>query len=713
MCDLKQFNREQVEFITSNLVNNALIGIPGGGKTRTIIERGKYLKFSNIINNDNEILILMFNKQACEDFINKSDTKMFSSLNVKTVHGLAYSIIKICNIPFNLRTCLIDAFNIIENNRAICLRLLCLKNCKCIIVDEAQDMSKIQYKLIKKICDHLNIFLQLVGDPNQTIYKSLSDPAEEKYLVECKDKIVLVKNYRSTRQIVNFVNGFRPLTNYDSMESMTEYEGKKPFLYINDIESICLHLLNDIKTTEVKYEDICVIGPVKLSKPIMDEYKSMGLSLILNLFENNNIPYVKHYYDGKDNIISNKTIIRIPGHINLITGHSSKGLEFKKLIVLNFQEKTMTAKLSNDTLYQHKFLWYVILSRAKEELTIYCMKQNKLWPGIYNIDKNLYNSNVEVVTKEIKTEDIKTVYFGVTEFISLLNNENYSNLIRELKYTTIKEKFYEEDLPKPLDYNIFSALYGFYAELLYEINYYIKNNTINFYIESEIKKINGVILLDPIRVIIFKNLKQRYNFLSDDFELKSLELIDIEELDAKEKGFINFIKNKKKNLIRIRYENSVVEYDKDKIINYYRQLLTNKYYYIFMISLYKYQFNYESKFLLLKDWNEHISSLYLYSNLIDNLNYEEKFDFQVNLIKEKLSGIADIIGNNKVIELKFTNTFSTDYILQALLYHLMVFPNKDLINIEIINLLLGIRYYINFTSIGNFEEKVRNILILE
>ena len=132
-----------------------------------------------------------------------------------------------------------------------------------------------------------------------------------------------------------------------------------------------------------------------------------------------------------------------------------------------------------------------------------------------------------------------------------------------------------------------------------------------------------------------------------------------------------------------------------------------------MISLYKYQFAVESKFLLLKDWDEHISSLYLYSNLIDNLNYEEKFDFQVNLIKGKLSGIADIIGNNKVIELKFTNTFSTDYILQALLYHLIAFPNKETINIEIINLLLGIRYCINFASIGNFEEKVRNILVSE
>jgi hypothetical protein len=46
--------------------------------------------------------------------------------------------------------------------------------------------------------------------------------------------------------------------------------------------------------------------------------------------------------------------------------------------------------------------------------------------------------------------------------------------------------------------------------------------------------------------------------------------------------------------------------------------------------------------------------------------------------------------------------FSTDYILQAILYHLIVFPNKDSVNIEIINLLLGIRYYINFTEIGDF-----------
>ena len=46
-----------------------------------------------------------------------------------------------------------------------------LSKCKFIIVDEAQDINKYQYDLIKLIASKLNIPLILVGDPNQNIYQ--------------------------------------------------------------------------------------------------------------------------------------------------------------------------------------------------------------------------------------------------------------------------------------------------------------------------------------------------------------------------------------------------------------------------------------------------------------------------------------------------------------------------------------------------------------
>ena len=47
----------------------------------------------------------------------------------------------------------------------------CLKKCKFIIIDEAQDINENQYNLVKLIANKLKIPLILVGDPNQNIYQ--------------------------------------------------------------------------------------------------------------------------------------------------------------------------------------------------------------------------------------------------------------------------------------------------------------------------------------------------------------------------------------------------------------------------------------------------------------------------------------------------------------------------------------------------------------
>ena len=64
------------------------------------------------------------------------------------------------------------AINVIKSKSDKELReIKCLKNIKVMIVDEAQDLSDIQYELILLLKNKLNIKLILVGDPNQNIYQ--------------------------------------------------------------------------------------------------------------------------------------------------------------------------------------------------------------------------------------------------------------------------------------------------------------------------------------------------------------------------------------------------------------------------------------------------------------------------------------------------------------------------------------------------------------
>ena len=93
--DKIKYNEEQINFIQSKLEDSCLLGIPGGGKTASII--GKIIYHFNIgnIKKNNEFIILSFSRRACHDFIEKGqkqNKKLFSSKNIKTLHSLAGKI---------------------------------------------------------------------------------------------------------------------------------------------------------------------------------------------------------------------------------------------------------------------------------------------------------------------------------------------------------------------------------------------------------------------------------------------------------------------------------------------------------------------------------------------------------------------------------------------------------------------------------------------
>ena len=96
---------------------------------------------------------------------------------------------------------------ILEKNKEI--RLKWQKRLEYIMIDEFQDIDKIQYQLMKVLCGyHKNLFI--VGDPDQTIYSWRG--ADINYLLNF-DKafpdvktIMMNENYRSTPQILSVCN---------------------------------------------------------------------------------------------------------------------------------------------------------------------------------------------------------------------------------------------------------------------------------------------------------------------------------------------------------------------------------------------------------------------------------------------------------------------------------------------------------------------------
>lgn len=89
-----------------------------------------------------------------------------------------------------------------------------------ICIDEAQDLNKIQYELIKTMCGDVIKSILMVGDPNQMIYGF--NGSSEKYLCEkfltdfSPIQFHLKENYRSSKAIVKAANELRPNSQLES-----------------------------------------------------------------------------------------------------------------------------------------------------------------------------------------------------------------------------------------------------------------------------------------------------------------------------------------------------------------------------------------------------------------------------------------------------------------------------------------------------------------
>ena len=256
--------------------NTTIIGNPGCGKTKSIINYciDNFTKKS-------DFLIITFSNKAQNDFIEKGKRicDLFSNYNYKTVHKLACLISKNINKKSSensLNTLILTTLKSIKN--VDISHISFLKNCKIIFIDEAQDINENQYNLILEIANKLKIPLVLVGDPNQSIYQFQG--GSDKFLLNHSiSNHQLIYNYRSSNEIVEFCKYLRPHDDLPSMECKTDIKDEKPYIYINSIDKIKTHILNEIKKGDYPLKDIAIIGPVKLSK----NNASIGLQQISNI----------------------------------------------------------------------------------------------------------------------------------------------------------------------------------------------------------------------------------------------------------------------------------------------------------------------------------------------------------------------------------------------------------------------------------------------
>jgi DNA helicase-2/ATP-dependent DNA helicase PcrA len=306
---------ERMERISEYICNNEKKSYGKVGKT---IEN----KLWKSINVDKDMITLFKNLFKSEAFISEyqrglSDNEINSFVNVKTLLYedsllLIYLQGKLQSFPYS-------------------------SHIKQIVIDEAQDYSKLQYIILKQIFK--NASYTILGDINQNInpyyrYNSLYDLKD---IFKDVKYLELNKTYRSSPEIIEYSNKIMGLEYAVSVRHSNNYP-----VILEKEDNIHKQLVADIEEGKKHHTKIAIITK-------SCEEASHLYELLKNDFED--INYLSEHSEN-----FNHNLVIIPSYL-------AKGLEFDYVIAYTDKDN----KYDNN----EKTLFYVVVTRAQHQLKIY------------------------------------------------------------------------------------------------------------------------------------------------------------------------------------------------------------------------------------------------------------------------------------------------------------------------------------------------------
>ncbi len=225
------------------------------------------------------------------------------------------------------------------------------KNIKYVLIDEAQDYSLVQYRILAMLFKNANIIL--LGDINQCIlpfnkissYDDIKRVITKNKLAATTDEIELTKTYRSTFEINEYAKKILKIkNNYTQVERHGD-----PVEVVKQDEFSPEKIIKDAIKLKKSYNTIAII--------CKNEQETLLYKEIINLPEHKN----------KFVIVTKNDKVFISDKIMIIPSYISKGLEFDAAIISN---ASIEHYKENE-----RSLFYVALTRALHKLKIYYAKE--------------------------------------------------------------------------------------------------------------------------------------------------------------------------------------------------------------------------------------------------------------------------------------------------------------------------------------------------
>jgi len=462
--------------------------VAGSGKTTTV------LLLANLYP-DKNILQITYNKELKFDVRQKIINYGINNIEVHSYHSLS--------VKFYDK----NAYNDYILNTIIIKNILPKKNLSkvdILVIDEAQDMSLLYYKLIIKFIKDLNnseLQLLVLGDKYQGIYTIKG--ADTRYLTLSPklygvniERAFLSTSYRVTNQIASFVNNV--MLGQNRIKAIKEGAKVKYMRYniFNDSKKIAKIIINLMNDTDLKPEDVFILaGSIKSDKtPIRkleNELSSLGLPI---------------YYPTSDEQKIDESLIK--GKVVFSNFHQSKGRERKLVIIYGFDAsyfefyaRDLDPNICPETLY-------VATTRTKEYLVLlehytsgalpFLKKSYEEMKKLDYIQFTDHDFKPNINKSELKNNTINNT--TVTDLIKYLQEDNINIL------TLLVNKIFKNEVEEELSLNIPSKIK-------------IKEDTF-----EEVSDINGIVLpaiheyQQRGTCRILENVHSEYNKLVDSKE---------------------------------------------------------------------------------------------------------------------------------------------------------------------------------------------------
>ena len=299
-----------------------------------------------------------------------------------------------------------------------------------IIVDEAQDLSKIHFRFINLICETSRTSgntISLFMDKNQSIYSAQAWIFGSRTLkqvgININKSFTLNRAYRNVKEIFDVAKKLNPEIEVDKETNNKNQNltltfsidrGIKPF-YIeysdsdDRLENLCKNIKVMVKEFNYQYDDISIIA-----------LNDQSMKDIRRYLDNEKIKYVNKNGAGEG--------------INITTYHSSKGTENKVIFIPNIDEldaneltELYPDKTNQEILEELRKLLYIGMTRATEVLIVSSLKDEQS----------------EYLKKLLEVFDFENDFINIdadaNDFYNVFNNEINKNENIEKNHT----KFFE------------------------------------------------------------------------------------------------------------------------------------------------------------------------------------------------------------------------------------------------------------------------------